>query len=315
MTVFDSLLSAAQSIGTKSDSLWEIKESGFSGLTSPEIHALVSALADHPNADDELCIELLREWPKETLASTRFRLMLLADNQIDWSDIFDEFHDVLPALTTLVDIPGSYNAIIRLFERELLGHLNDLSCSFDWEMTCSHEISVDWQPAEDQAEEMDNEDGMGEESQDFTITLSATIDSGNHAILRPPSGVDDVKLLFAELDAFEGENSKLFQVLQRHGWDCETDCTGDGGYFDLESVEPELDGWGFSAASIMGDGSGTLCVTDPSGKEHEIELAEGDIEDSFVNYALEDGFCLSDFLSELFSHDMDALYAFQRIIG
>jgi hypothetical protein len=182
-------------------------------------------------------------------------------------------------------------------------------------MTCSHEISIDWQPAEDQAEEMDNEEGIGEESQDFTITLSATIDSGNHAILRPPSGVDDVKLLFAELDAFEGENGKLFQVLQRHGWDCETDYTGDGGYFDLESVEPELDGWSFSSASIMGDGSGTLCVADPSGKEHGIELPEGDIVDSFVNYTLDDGFCLSDFLSELFSHDMDALDAFQRIIG
>lgn len=315
MENLDKLLREAQNITTKGDRLWEIKDSDFSGLTPPEIHSLVSALADHPNADEDLCIELLREWPKEALASTRFRLMLLADNQIEWNDIFDEFCNALPALTSLVDIPSSYNAIIRLFEAELLSHLVDLSCSFDWNITCRHEISVDWQPAEDQDEEIDNEDDLVDQSQDFTITLSATIDSGNHAILRPPSGLDDVKLLFAELDTFDGANDKLFQILQRHGWDCETNCTGDGGYFDLESVEPELDEWDFSSASIMGDGSGTLCVSDPSGKDHEIELPEGEMENSFINYVLEDGFDLSDFLSELFSHDMDALAAFERIIG
>jgi hypothetical protein len=309
MEQFDALLRDAQSTSTKSDRLWEIKESDLTGLTSPEIHSLVSALADHPNADEDLCKELLREWPKETLASTRFRLMLLADNQIDWSEIFDEFHDALPALTSLVDIPSSYNTIVRLFEAELLSRLDGLSCSFDWNITCSHEISIDWQPVEDQDEEIDDEDDPAEECQDFTITLSATIDSGNCAILRSPGTLDDTKLLFAELNALKGAD-QLLQILQRHGWDCEVDTTGDGGYFDLESVEPELDEWVFSSASIMGNGSGTLCVTDPSGEEHEIELPEGEMEDSFVNYVLEEGFDLS----VLFDHDMDALDAFERIV-
>jgi len=191
----------------------------------------------------------------------------------------------------------------------LLSRLDGLSCSFDWNITCSHEISIDWQPVEDQDEEIDNEDDPAEECQDFTITLSATIDSGNCAILRSPGTLDDTKLLFTELNALQGAD-QLLQTLQRHGWDSEVDTTGDGGYFDLESVEPELDGWDFSSASIMGNGSGTLCVTDPSGEEHEIELPEGEMEDSFLNYVLEEGF----YLSELFDDDMDALDAFERII-
>ena len=310
MKTFDSHLTEAQNPNTESDRLWEIKDSDLSSLAASERHKLVSALADHPNADDDLCMELLREWPNEALASTRFRLMLLADNQIDWNDIFDEFSDALPALVSLVEIPSSHKAIIGLFETELLSRLDDLSCSFDWNMTCTHEVTIDWQPINDQEGESDDGDELDEESQDFTITLSATIDSGNHAILKSPSRVDDIKLLFAELDANE-DPDKLIQMLRSHGWDCEDDTTGDGGYFDLESVEPELDKWDFSSASIMGGGSGTLCVTDPSGEEHEIELPEGDIEDSFENYVLEEDFDLS----EIFDHEMNAIEAFRKIVA
>jgi len=309
MKHFDALLREAQSTSTKSDRLWEIKESYLTGLTSPEIHSLVSALADHPNADDDLCKELLREWPTEALASTRFRLMLLADNQIDWSEIFDDFHDALPALTSLVDIPSSYNTIIRLFEAELLSRLDGLSCSFDWNMTCSHEISVDWQPAEGQDGANSNKADLDEESQDFTITLSATIDYRNVAILYAPSTLDNTHLLFSELSAANGAD-KLLQILERHGWSAQNSSSGDYADVDLKSVEPDLDEWVFSPASWKDDGSGTLYVTDPTGEEHEIELPRGDVEHSFDNYALEEGFDLSG----LFDHDMDALDAFKRMM-
>lgn len=309
MKHFDALLHEVQSISSSSDRLWEIKESDLTGLTSPEIHSLVSALANHPNADDDLCKELLREWPKETLASTRFRLMLLADNQIDWSEIFDEFRDALPALTSLVDISGSHNAIIRLFENELLNRLDGLSCSFDWNMTCNHEISINWQPAEGQDEANSDKADLDEKSQDFTITLSATIDHGNIAILYSPGMLDNSRLLFSGLSAAKGAD-KLLQILERHGWSVQNSSSGDYADVDLKSVEPELDEWVFSPASWKDDGSGMLYVTDPTGEVHEIELPGGDVEHSFDNYVLMDDFGLS----ELFNYDMDAFKAFEKII-
>ena len=131
MKTFDSHLTEVQNPNTESDRLWEIKNSDLSSLVASARHRLVSALADHPNADEVLCTELLRVWPKEALASTRFRLLLLADNQIDWNDIFEQFSDALPALKSLVEIPSSHKAIVGLFETELLRRLDDLSCSFD----------------------------------------------------------------------------------------------------------------------------------------------------------------------------------------
>lgn len=313
MKTFDSLLTEAQNPNTESDRLWEIKNSDLSSLAVSERHTLVSALADHANADEDLCIELLREWPNEALASTRLRLMLLADNLIDWNDIFDKFSDALPALNSLVEIPSSHKAVVGLFETALLGHLDDLSCSFDWNLTYSHEISISWQPTKDQVAASDSGEHLGEVSQDFTFTISGTVE-GNHAILRPPNRVDNIKLLFAELEASGGtEKTKMLSILRSHGWDYGDydNELRDYAYFELESVEPELDDWDFSSDSIMGDGSGTLCVVDPSGEEHEIELPAGDMESTFSNYTLEDNFKLSD----VFNHDKNALNAFRRIIG
>jgi hypothetical protein len=309
MASLDSLLHEAQSSNTESDRLWEIKCSSFSGLTPPEIKALICALVDHPNADEDLCMELLREWPNETLASTRFRLMLVADSEMNWSNIFDEFCNALPALQSLVEIPSSHKAIISLFEAELLSRFDGLSCRFDWKMSCSHEISIDWQPANELEEQGDNGDDLTERSQDFTVSLLGTIDNEN-ALLESPGKVNDIKRLFAELDANESV-VKLFEILERHGWVCSNCASGDGGYFELDSVEPALDEWNFSEYSITVDGSGTLCVTDPSEKEHEIDLPAGVLEHSFENYRLDELFALPD----IFDHDMEALDAFRKIVS
>jgi len=311
MESFDALLHEAQSTTTKSERLWAIKDSDFSGLTPPEIRALVSALADHPNADEDLCTELLREWPKEALASTRVRLVLLADGEIDWRDILDEFCDAVPALNSLLEIPSSHKAVIGLFETELLRRVSGLSCSFDWNMSFSHEISVRWQPANDQESEDDGREDLDEKSQDFTLAFTATIDSGNCAVLTPPDRIKDIQSIFNELDSCDGGEMQ-FEVLKRHGWSCEVDTTGDGGYFLLESVEPELDGWELGSCSVYGDGSGTLYVSDPSGREREIELpAYRDIEDSFDNYRLDEELDLSG----IFDHDTEAMNSFRRIIN
>lgn len=310
MRDFISILREAQDPNTGGDRLWEIQGLDLSDLDSTDRSKLISALVDHPNADEDLCIELLKQWPCETLASTRLQLLLLADNEISWGDLFEDFSDTLPALEALTGIPRSHQFIIRLFETALLRHFDRLSCSFDWNMTCTHEISIDWNPSLiNKQEENSTQEEYEETTQDFTITCSATIDSGNSAELNSPNSVSDIQRLYTELDACDGCES-LFKVLRAHGWGCDTECTGDGGYFELESVEPELDDWEFSG-SFMGDASGTLCITDPTGTEHECELPAGDIEDSFDNYRLDQYVSLSG----LFDEGEVAQQAFRRIIG
>ena len=309
MTDFFSLLLEAQDPNIDSDKLWEIKGSDLSNFDHAYRSELISTLVDHPNSDEDMCLELFREWPNETLACSRFQLLLLSDSEIPWDDIFEnifeEFSEVIPALAALARTPKLHKPTIRLFESELLRRLDGLSCSFEWIMSCTHEVSIDWDPGLNKEVDADED---GELTQDFSIACSATIEDGNYATLRSPSSIDNIHSLFIQLDSQESA-CKILDILKKHGWDCEDDTTGDGGYYDLDSVEPVLDGWDFSA-SLMGDASGTLCITDPSGVEHEYELPAGDIEDSFANYALDD--CPS--LLDIFANDAEGLNAFRKIV-
>ena len=150
MTDFFSLLLEAQDPNIDSDKLWEIKGSDLSNFDHAYRSELISTLVDHHNSDEDMCLELFREWPNETLACSRFQLLLLSDSEIPWDDIFEnifeEFSEVIPALAALARTPKLHKPTIRLFESELLRRLDGLSCSFEWIMSCTHEVSIDWDP-------------------------------------------------------------------------------------------------------------------------------------------------------------------------
>ena len=144
-----SRLTRAQNPEATSDSLWEIKGADLSGLDELERADLIRALIDHPNSDEELCLELFSEYPKEALACSRFQLMLLSES-VSWEEIFrnafDDFSEVIPALPLLACIPRLYQPTLNLFEAYLLERLDNLDCSFDWRMDCTHDVSVEWNP-------------------------------------------------------------------------------------------------------------------------------------------------------------------------
>jgi len=309
MKSFDSLLHEAQSPITDSGKLWEIKDSEFSALSPPEIRTLIRALVDNPNTDEELLIELMREWPNQAFASTRIWRKFQAYSEMNRREVFNVICHALPALEVLVETPASHKAIINLLESELLNRLNGLPCHFDWKIISSHEISIDWQPDKELKEQGDDGDAPAESPQDFTVNFVGAINNEN-ALLESPAEVNDIRMLFAELDA-NNSGAELFEILERHGWNSSNCASGDGCVFEIESVELELDDWNMSDYSISVDGSGTLCVIDPSGEEHDIDLPAGVLEHSFENYRVDKTLSLPD----MFGSNTEAIDAFRAIVA
>ena len=161
-------------------------------------------------------------------------------------------------------------------------------------MSFSHEVSIEWNPdsSESDTEDDGNEKGEQEDcqegiEQDLSIRFSCVVDE-NLYFLKPPYALDNRVGL---LEALIGVNSsaELLAVLEMYGWEEEADSTPGGqGYWEIKSVTPELEGWVIEA-DLLGDGSGTIQVTDPAGETHDIEVeAPCDYGDEYLNPTLDE---------------------------
>ena len=310
MTEHIPLLLEIQDLETESSRLWEIMRSELPSVDTLNLSVIISTLADHPNADDDMYIELLREWPKESLASTRFRLLILKDDIFKWDEVFDDFSEALPVLKLLEEFTSAHKSIISLFESDVLRRFNGLSCSYIWTLSCTHEISIDWEPSKGQEKREADGRCQGKQRQEFLVTFKDRIDYRNVAIAYSPSEIEDIKSLFLRLASTDASAIHL-KLLEEHGWSLENSSGDDGDGFFIESIEPGIQDWFFDVDIIDVECSGSIHVTDPTGLEHCIELSDGYVEHTFDNYTLIDRIDLLD----IFNGDQDALEAFRKILS
>ena len=97
----------------------------------------------------------------------------------------------------------------------------------------------------------------------------------------------------------EGGGSPDLDLLADYGWSVDSDSMDDG-YWELDNHDPSLPDWDLNC-EIMGDGSGTVTVTDPTGLSHEIMIGE-------CNYDSEDSTPTLDIdlVETLISRSLDA---------
>jgi hypothetical protein len=176
--------------------------------------------------------------------------------------------------------------------------------NMDWHMSVSEEMTVEWQAGsceEDDAEDEELEADAGKpQEQEFSIEFSCVVEE-NLYFLNPPGAVDDPLGCIEDLlDA--SSSDELLGVLMEHGWQEESDSSPGGqGYWGIENVAPHLDDWEFES-NLFGDGSGSIQVTDPSGKVHEIQIdAPDDYGDEYLNPTLNEH---PDLIGSIFDTDL-----------
>jgi len=253
---------------------------------------LRQAIANNPNCEEWLLLKLAAEYPKEVINNPRLQLLQLSEERW-WDDC-----EPLSLLMLLVEL-GS-NAALQMrrdFFNKLASAListDPLPINKECHMSFSHEVAIEWNPDSSESDSEDDGDKKGEQEvcqegneQDLSIKFSCVVEE-NLYFLKPPYALDNIVGL---LEALIGVNSSadLLAVLEMYGWEEEGDSTPGGqGYWEIESVTPALEGWEVEA-DLLGDGSGTIKVTDPAGETHDIEVeAPCDHGDEYLNPTLDE---------------------------
>ncbi|MEA5474279.1 hypothetical protein VB716_08600 [Synechococcus sp. CCY9201] len=283
-----------------------------------ERYQLRQAIASNPNCDEELLLELAAEHPRKVVYNPRFQLLLLSD-EVFWEDCR------LSSLLMLLAELGAHaprqmrRAFFDLLGPELIS-TDPLFMNQEWHMAFSKEITIKWTPsASDRCGDKDSEEGdqdddevdeddrtqdaweddpdtVESQQQDFSVEFSCVVEE-NLFFLNPPNSLDDPISCLKDLIAVNSSEELPF-VLEMHGWEAEFDsCPGGQGYWQIESVTPELDDWEVEA-ELLGDGSGTVHITDPSGETHDFEIeAPDEYGDEYLNPTLNDS---PDFIASIF---------------
>lgn len=270
---------------------------------------LWQALAANPNSEEGLLLEIAAEYPHEVIENPRFQLLLISD-QSWWEDV--EPISMLRLLAAL-GATAPRQARLDFFDQlgRLLADTDPLDLNMEWHMSFSQEFTVEWEAFSEEeddigSEELDTEDDVGHsssdhdepEEQEFSVDFSCVVDE-TYCLLNPPAGIEDsLGCLEKIIDANSKE--ELLRILIRHGWEKEVDSCGDG-YWQIESVTPELDGWEVSA-DLNGDGSGSIHITDPSGGTHEVDVdTPDDLGDEYLNPTLNE---FPDLVRSIFATDV-----------
>ena len=269
---------------------------------------LRQAIATNPSCDENLLLELAAEYPQEVIDNSRFQLLLLS-GETWWED-----SEPIALLMLLAELGPNAPPQMRRGFFDWVGaaliSADPLTLNREWHMSFWRDITIEWIPdLAAVAAEHDNGDRRLESSReeecdsresqarDFSIEFSCVVEGKNYFILNPPNSLDDpMGCIEALVDIDSSE--ELLAALEMHGWEEESD-TSPGGQclWKIESIAPELKGWDI-AADLLGDGSGTIQVIDPSGKTHIVEVeAPDDYGDEYLNPTLED---LPDFIASVF---------------
>jgi hypothetical protein len=270
---------------------------------------LRQAIAANPNSEEGLLLELAADYPNEVMANPRFQLLLLSD-ECWWEDV-----EPISMLRLLAYLGANAPEYARLdFFDQLGGLLADtdpLDMNMEWHMSFSQEFTVEWEACSGEedntgSEELDTEDAVGQsspdhdepEEQEFSIDFSCVVDEVN-CNLTPPCNVEDPISCLEKLIDVNSEG-ELLSVLLRHGWEKEVISCGDG-YWEIESVTPEIDGWELHA-DLNGVGSGSIQITDPSGETHVVDVeAPDDLGDEYLNPTLNE---FPDLVESIFAIDV-----------
>ena len=273
---------------------------------------LRQAIAANPNSDEMLLLELAAEFPDEVVANPRFQLLLISDEHW-WEDVEPiSMLQLLAVLGTTAPSQARLDFFDQLGSR--LASTDPLSMNMEWHMSFSEDITVEWldscqqestadeEELEDDEELEEGDENPGEpREQEFAIEFSCVVEE-NFFDLCPPEFVEDP---FGCLEKLTSASSsvELPDILMKSGWRDEIDYTpGDQGYWEIESVTPELDDWEFEA-NLLGDASGTIRVTDPAGCTHNFEIESGDHSDNgkYLNPTLRDH---PDLIASIFGTDL-----------
>lgn len=208
-----------------------------------------------------------------------------------------------------VDSDHTLEKMLSSFEEQLLHQWEDIGCNFDWHLTCSHEISVDWYPnvgkTSDEIEEEDRED---RESIDFILQCAEVVEKGNYGLLKAPESIQDIHGLAVALLAVR-DDSNVFNLLTQYGWEFEDDSYGSGGGPSLKEIVSHLDDWSIDV-DLCADFSGTATLKDPAGVDHEIELPPCEFEDFSDNFRITEVLDILD----LFEGDVVAFETFKKLL-
>ena len=155
-----------------------------------------------------------------------------------------------------------------------------------WLDSCKQESTAGKDEPEDDDELEEDDEYLDEPKwQEFSVDFSCVIEE-NCCFLSPPSIVERPLECLEQLINIQSKD-EILDVLERHGWEIESDSTPGGqGYWGIESITPQLVDWEF-AADLLGDGSGRIQITDPTGETHEVEVdAPTDYGDEYLNPTL-----------------------------
>ena len=253
-------------------------------------------VAANPNADDDLLCALASDYPREVVGNPRFQLLQLS-GEAWWENCdADAVFKILAELGE--NAPKEAYAILIRHVVNSLERFDRLEMNMEWHMSFQKRITVNWQ-----VDTMDDDDGDDDDlcatdkkkakeadqaipiKQIFNIRFSCVVEE-NVYFLCPPSKIEDPRALIEELIQ-NPEGSDLLDILEQHGWHAEADYTpGDQGFWEIDSVDPELEDWEFGS-DLIGDGSGVVAITDPTGKVHNRRIqAPSSFGDKYVNPTL-----------------------------
>lgn len=261
---------------------------------------LRKAIAANPNVDDDLLLALAADHPKEVISNPRFQLLELS-GKTWWKDC-----EAAAVFKLLVELGENAPAEARthLIQQivDMLTEFESLEMNMEWHMSFSKRVTVNWQAVSvDDDDDGDDDDSDATDKkrakeacqaipvkQVFSIQFSCVVEE-NLYFLRPPCEIEDPRALIEELIQ-DPEGGDLLAILEQHGWEAEGDSTpGDQGFWEIESVDPQLEDWEFDS-DLFGDGSGVVAITDPTGKVHNRRIQPpSDYGDEYVNPTLTNG--------------------------
>jgi len=262
--------------------------------------ALREVLAANPNIAEDLLWELAIEFPAAVVSNPLLQLIQLRESAW-WTQCGT---GPLLSILSVMGAIASEQARSFLFKSitDCLMLESPFSLTGIFTMSFSEEISVEWSPQGEHGADSDCEDDSSESEefiQNFTLDFKCSVES--YSRLEVESEPAYSKELYMILVALlpEGGGSPDLDLLADYGWSVDSDSMDDG-YWELDSHDPSLPDWDLNC-EIMGDGSGTVTVTDPTGLSHEIMIGE-------CNYDSEDSTPTLDIdlVETLISRSLDA---------